>query len=165
MKCPSLINTDAVFFVSTYCTTLFNFSEFFFLSFFQLFELNFVFYLVLNSLFLKLEDDPRFFFFFKWGTRFLSCKSWKQLTSIVLEFMWWRLIWLTPSAEKKAAGWPLNMHWWSLFCFLLQTCWQMKVPKMLCGEKYCDPHSAVFSAVKSPEDLPKWSTATLCSCS
>ncbi len=31
---------------------------------------------------------------------FLSCISWKQLTSVVLEFVWWRLTWLTPSAER-----------------------------------------------------------------
>ncbi len=55
-------------------------------------------------------------------------------------------------------GWQPNIHGWSLFVyFLLQTCWQMKVPKMLCDEQYCDPHSAVFSAVKSPEDLWKCS--------
>lgn len=55
-------------------------------------------------------------------------------------------------------GWQLNMHRWSLFVyFLLQTFWQMKVPKMLCGKLYCDPHSAVFSAMESPEDLWKCS--------
>ncbi len=46
----------------------------------------------------KLEDNPKFCFLMKHS--FLSFISCKQLTSVVLEFVWWRLTWLTPSAER-----------------------------------------------------------------